>query len=947
MPLDINGYNDAFRAFTDFATKSVEAGQTKAIARAPVEVTTGPLTGRSITAATTDKVFKFFRSSDDQKANDATRKIFRDAIIDMFGGESKIPATVKQAMLEADYGKGKPLTARRILAVKAAIDASGTTEARTEKLKLESFQSPEVEQAASKMGFVKSEFPKLARAAHFYAQTAGVSELDALKAVSESGSEANRLMQYGGRFLESAENFADGLRLIAKFSEWHDDISAAHAKNDPAALDTPSKINADIRAATPQAKLGLERFIFEDIAANPDFNLKETDAERAFGVEHNAASRHMLVADNVSTLGTIANVPPEKRRVVYAAFNAFRELAPSAQERNAKKQVSLESIFLARILRHLPKLESIMAKGPLTGRDIIKTCFPDIGKPGNFDADTIKAWEDDLGTRCLALGGEYQAAATPLLESAGATIDEAKSAVRRGKPLPDVPFFSTAQFSIQEASSVATAGIATMDGDICRISPYTTGEDGNVKNVFPLENQSWKFNFPDGERLETNGTKHADIPRVGQKIRDLCGEVHPKQIGTVAFLLSQSGIGGVMKKRPLAEFGINTDEHTPVDFTLSRNAETGTVTITYASPKELPVRFSWMATVDVAGNVTTTPLVMEKPLGDVSSADAKKAVNAAMKDLGVNLTKDGANLAANLFAQHAKGMFPKNASVFANYIVGRMVSPLGLQDDELEGKVAKIANDIKSWDDFKLGDPRLADAGRRVADIANGHVKEKINDEHWFMGDPGYQAQSNMPHLPNVANQFWSDISSGSWNFNGTTVKLDPKMNANEVRAFNEKVVDQLNKTVDGSIKTEERRSVVKKVLTTLLHQGNFSELELISRKQSDLSALKGSELFASRDMNGEFEPILTGSQKAMGLEISKDGKTATVTVSIAKNITCDGSTADASKIGVALWTQKMTVDLTKDIPEVTNVTFSQQFEPGKVEISSERIDENLQISKE
>ena len=47
-------------------------------------------------------------------------------------------------------------------------------------INVESFQSPEVEQAASKMGFVKSEFPKLARAAHFYAQTAGVSELDAL-----------------------------------------------------------------------------------------------------------------------------------------------------------------------------------------------------------------------------------------------------------------------------------------------------------------------------------------------------------------------------------------------------------------------------------------------------------------------------------------------------------------------------------------------------------------------------------------------------------------------------------------------------------------------------------------------------------------------------------------------------------------------------------------------
>ena len=124
MALDINGYNETFKAFADFAQAKISAGANKAIAR--VTVGEGPLAGRTIAAATTDSVrgmFKWFRSSDDKAANDATRKIFRDAIVDMFGGESKIPASVKKAMVEADYGKGKPLTARRILAVKVAIDS--------------------------------------------------------------------------------------------------------------------------------------------------------------------------------------------------------------------------------------------------------------------------------------------------------------------------------------------------------------------------------------------------------------------------------------------------------------------------------------------------------------------------------------------------------------------------------------------------------------------------------------------------------------------------------------------------------------------------------------------------------------------------------------------------------------------------------------------------------
>ena len=60
MTLDINGYNATFKAFTDFATKSVEAGQSKAIARASADVQTRPLAGRTITASTTDAVFQAF-----------------------------------------------------------------------------------------------------------------------------------------------------------------------------------------------------------------------------------------------------------------------------------------------------------------------------------------------------------------------------------------------------------------------------------------------------------------------------------------------------------------------------------------------------------------------------------------------------------------------------------------------------------------------------------------------------------------------------------------------------------------------------------------------------------------------------------------------------------------------------------------------------------------------
>ena len=61
------------------------------------------------------------------------------------------------------------------------------------------------------------------------------------------------------------------------------------------------------------------------------------------------------------------------------------------------------------------------------------------------------------------------------------------------------------------------------------------------------------------------------------------------------------------------------------------------------------------------------------------------------------------------------------------------------------------------------------------------------------------------------------------------------------------------------------------------------------------------------------------------------DGKTATVTVSIDKDISTNGSKFNEYKIGTAKITQKTTIDLTKPMPEVVDVTFSQTYTPDKI----------------
>ena len=46
----------------------------------------------------------------------------------------------------------------------------------------------------------------------------------------------------------------------------------------------------------------------------------------------------------------------------------------------------------------------------------------------------------------------------------------------------------------------------------------------------------------------------------------------------------------------------------PVVFTLSKNVDTGAVTIRYSEPEGFPVKFHWETTVDVAGNSVSTQM---------------------------------------------------------------------------------------------------------------------------------------------------------------------------------------------------------------------------------------------------------------------------------------------------------------------------------------------------
>jgi len=93
------------------------------------------------------------RSQDQKNLNDATRAIFKQSVIEIFGTSiNDVPKNVRSAMKLADYDCGKPLTARRIVAVNKAIGAALKAYAKT--LGITGGGASEIASAIAKQGDV-------------------------------------------------------------------------------------------------------------------------------------------------------------------------------------------------------------------------------------------------------------------------------------------------------------------------------------------------------------------------------------------------------------------------------------------------------------------------------------------------------------------------------------------------------------------------------------------------------------------------------------------------------------------------------------------------------------------------------------------------------------------------------------------------------------------------
>ncbi len=201
-----NVVNNQCQQFYDFALERKNHGKDTAIARIGDNAEGATLGERTIVVKSGDRIGRG-RGQAPMDVNNQTRALFRKTVSDMFGGEKNIPKSVKDVMLLADYDKGKPLTARRIIKVANAINKLNMANA---------FEAPgtkpgEMASAAIAAGYKRSDFGKINNAANLYAKGFGVSLKDAMLRILDKTSDANAAMTAGELYMKDVATFKAGV----------------------------------------------------------------------------------------------------------------------------------------------------------------------------------------------------------------------------------------------------------------------------------------------------------------------------------------------------------------------------------------------------------------------------------------------------------------------------------------------------------------------------------------------------------------------------------------------------------------------------------------------------------------------------------------------------------------------------------------------------------------
>ena len=468
---------------------------------------------------------------------------------------------------------------------------------------------------AISLGYVASELAMLERVADLYCKATGCTMVEARAAALDNASPARRLYAYGGRFTASVENFRAGLALLGTFKNW---FAATNAALDPLRVHNPvipegaslTVLNASTAYFREDAEYAYEKFIFEHLAIDESIPLAAEDPETIFGMEHNPVTRFVGRAYVTSCVNTFAQVPPEKRVVLFAVFDLLAPLPRTAADLYVNNHGQLNLEIVARVLAHFDEIDEMRRNGTLTKESFCNRFLTDI--PGAAGM-TIKQMADAVTTRLDddirpgQLNGDYQAmmSISFMMQNCGCTIEEAVAAILAKKTLPSAPYVAEANGGIAELRNDASGGRTQMVMDLERPNNATYIKSRQL--VLKPEENVFTVAFPDGTKLKSASTAEAKV--IADKVAAFCGSVHPVQLNAVFFALTQASSASVVGA--FAAQDIHNTEHMPLTYTLAKDAETGVVTIRYSEPAGFPVKFHWETTIGLDGVAHSNQMVIE------------------------------------------------------------------------------------------------------------------------------------------------------------------------------------------------------------------------------------------------------------------------------------------------------------------------------------------------
>ena len=465
-------------------------------------------------------------------------------------------------------------------------------------------------------GYHREELPQLASAFALYKVATDATDEDALKTILDPRSKPRRLMAHGGRFTTSVENFRAGLKLIDTFREWFTVQTKAiedGKQNDSLHIPEGANrtvLNSDVFYFIADASYAYEQFVFEHLAIDDTLPLSANNPDDIFSMEKNPVMRFVGRGFTNSATNTFAQIPPAKRITVFAVYDMLAPLARNLDELKANYNVVGFPTLLSRILLNLDEIEEMRAAGTLTKASFCNRFFPDIPDAAGMNFTELSKALVKLVSETISkrLEGNILALMpiTLMLQNSGRTIDDVVAAYQEKRQLPLPPYAVEGNGKIAEFNGTAEGARNQAVKDLRRPEPPVY--IATKKHVLDNNHNAFVAVFPDNTSIRCARTEEATA--IANKVEAFCGKVHPEQLSTVFFALSQAAQGIV--KDAFTNQGIKTDEHMPLTYTFMKNDKNGDITIRYNEPSGFPVKFHWTTTVSLNGIASTTPLVIDE-----------------------------------------------------------------------------------------------------------------------------------------------------------------------------------------------------------------------------------------------------------------------------------------------------------------------------------------------